>query len=311
MSKRVRITNDTLNSYGSRVLTAGVDTEQYQRNPVLLYNHQRGEVIGIVKDIRVENNEITGELVFDEATELSVRCKKQFEFGSLRMVSMGISILELSDAKEHLVEGQTRPTVTKSKLFEVSLVDVGANDDAIVLYKDEERITLGKDGECALPLLNNQPIQKTMEQKQMALLLGLPETADEAAIRAAIGDLNAAKAENAILKAANETLALAQVTSLVDKAIAERRITADKKDQFLNLGKKIGAEELQQTFSAMAPQMKLSEVVGHQGGAPTAETVTFKKLSEVPADKLEELRENSPEEYKKLYKAEYGMECEI
>ena len=311
MSKRVRITNDTLNSYGSRVLTAGVDTEQYLRNPVLLYNHQRGEVIGIVKDIRVENNEITGELVFDEATELSVRCKKQFEFGSLRMVSMGISILELSDDKEHLVEGQTRPTVTKSKLFEVSLVDVGANDDAIVLYKDEERITLGKDGECALPLLNNQPIQKTMEQKQMALLLGLPETADEAAIRAAIGDLNAAKAENAILKAANETLALAQVTSLVDKAIAERRITADKKDQFLNLGKKIGAEELQQTFSAMAPQMKLSEVVGHQGGAPTAETATFKKLSEVPADKLEELRENSPEEYKKLYKAEYGMECEI
>lgn len=311
MSKRVRITNDTLNSYGSRVLTAGVDTEQYQRNPVLLYNHQRGDVIGIVKDIRVENNEITGELVFDEATELSVRCKKQFEFGSLRMVSMGISILELSDDKEHLVEGQTRPTVTKSKLFEVSLVDVGANDDAIVLYKDEERITLGKDGECALPLLNNQPIQKTMEQKQMALLLGLPETADEAAIRAAIGDLNAAKAENATLKAANETLALAQVTSLVDKAIAERRITADKKDQFLNLGKKIGAEELQQTFSAMAPQMKLSEVVGHQGGAPTAETATFKKLSEVPADKLEELRENSPEEYKKLYKAEYGMECEI
>ena len=311
MSKRVRITNDTLNSYGSRVLTAGVDTEQYQRNPVLLYNHQRGDVIGIVKDIRVENNEITGEPVFDEATELSVRCKKQFEFGSLRMVSMGISILELSDDKEHLVEGQTRPTVTKSKLFEVSLVDVGANDDAIVLYKDEERITLGKDGECALPLLNNQPIQKTMEQKQMALLLGLPETADEAAIRAAIGDLNAAKAENAILKAANETLALAQVTSLVDKAIAERRITADKKDQFLNLGKKIGAEELQQTFAAMAPQMKLSEVVGHQGGAPTAETATFKKLSEVPADKLEELRENSPEEYKKLYKAEYGMECEI
>ena len=201
--------------------------------------------------------------------------------------------------------------MTKSKLFEVSLVDVGANDDAIVLYKDEERITLGKDGECALPLLNNQPIQKTMEQKQMALLLGLPETADEAAIRAAIGVLNAAKAENATLKAANETLALAQVTSLVDKAIAERRITADKKDQFLNLGKKIGAEELQQTFSAMAPQTKLSEVVGHQGGAPTAETATFKKLSEVPADKLEELRENSPEEYKKLYKAEYGMECEI
>lgn len=312
MSKRVRITNDSLNSYGSRVLTSGVNTEQYQRNPVLLYNHQRGDVIGIVKDIRVENNEITGELVFDEATELSVRCKKQFEFGSLRMVSMGISILELSEDKQHLVEGQTRPTVTRSKLFEVSLVDVGSNDDAIVLYKDEERITLGKDGECALPLLNNQqPNQQKMEHKQLALLLGLPETADEAAIRTAIGELNAAKAENATLKAANETLALAQVTSLVDKAIAEKRIGADRKDQFLSLGKEIGAEKLQQTFEAMSPQVKLSTVIGHHGGAPTGEVATFKKLSDVPAEKLEELRENSPEEYKKLFKAEYGFECEL
>ena len=150
-----------------------------------------------------------------------------------------------------------------------------------------------------------------MEQKQLALLLGLPETADEAAIRTAIGELNAAKAENATLKAANETLALAQVTSLVDKAIAEKRIGADRKDQFLSLGKEIGAEKLQQTFEAMSPQVKLSTVIGHHGGAPTGEVATFKKLSDVPAEKLEELRENSPEEYKKLFKAEYGFECEL
>ena len=312
MSKRVRITNDSLNSYGSRVLTSGVNTEQYQRNPVLLYNHRRGDVIGIVKDIRVENNEITGELVFDEATELSVRCKKQFEFGSLRMVSMGISILELSDDKQHLVVGQTRPTVTRSKLFEVSLVDVGANDDAIVLYKDEERITLGKDGECALPLLNNQqPNQQKMEQKELALLLGLPETADEATIRAAILELNAAKAENGTLRTANEALVLAQVGTLVDKAIAEKRIGADRKDQFLSLGKEIGAEKLQKTFEAMSPQVKLSTVIGHHGGAPTGEVATYKKLSDVPVEKWAELRDNSPEEYKRLYEAEYGMACEI
>ena len=37
MGKRVRISNDSLNSYGTRVLTAGMDVEQYMRNPVLLY----------------------------------------------------------------------------------------------------------------------------------------------------------------------------------------------------------------------------------------------------------------------------------
>ncbi len=60
MSKRVRISNDSLNSYGSRVLTSGMSVEQYCRNPVLLYMHQRGNVIGYVKDLRVEDGEVTG-----------------------------------------------------------------------------------------------------------------------------------------------------------------------------------------------------------------------------------------------------------
>ena len=66
MGKRVRLTNDTLNSYGYRVLTSGVDVSQYERNPLLLYMHERGKVIGYMKDIRVEDGEITGEPCFDE-----------------------------------------------------------------------------------------------------------------------------------------------------------------------------------------------------------------------------------------------------
>ena len=72
-ARRVRISNDSLNSYGSRVLTAGMNVEQYCRNPVLLYMHERGNVIGYVKDLKSENGEVTGELVFDEASELSKR----------------------------------------------------------------------------------------------------------------------------------------------------------------------------------------------------------------------------------------------
>ena len=86
MGNRVRLTNDTLNSYGYRVLTEGVDITQYERNPILLYMHNRGKAIGLIKDIKRENGEITGEPVFDEATELSCQCKKQWDFGSLRMV---------------------------------------------------------------------------------------------------------------------------------------------------------------------------------------------------------------------------------
>lgn len=309
--KRVRITNDSLNSYGTRVLTAGMNVEQYQRNPVLLYMHERGNVIGYVKDLKVEDGEVTGELMFDEASELSVRCKKQYEFGSLKMVSAGLDILETSEDPELLVQGQTRPTVTKSKLFEVSLVDVGSNDDAIVLQKDGKKITLGKDSECPLPLLNNNnQKQKQMEQKMVAMQLGLPATATEAEINAKLDELKTAKEENEWLQQKNAALTLASITAAVEKAVGEKRITPDKKDEFINLGKEVGLEKLVSILSAISPQMKLSSVIGHQGGAAT-EPTTYKKLSDVPSGQLTTLRKEQPDEYKRLYKEEYGMECEF
>ena len=314
MSKRVRISNDRLNSYGTRVLTSGMDVEQYRRNPVLLYMHERGNVIGYMKDVRVENGEVTGEPVFDEATELSQRCKRQFEFGSLRMVSAGIDIVELSDSPEYLVPGQRRHTVTKSKLFEVSVVDIGANDDALVLKKDGKSITFGRDGGCPLPELTNNNHPKSrgkMEAKIMAQQLGLPETATDAEIAEKLGELKAAKEENAELRKENDALRLAGITSLVEKAIGEQRMTADRKAEFVELGKEIGAAKLSSVLSAMSPQVRLSAVLAHGGAVATDVAVTYTKLSEVPGDRLAELREQQPEAYKRLYKAEYGMECEI
>ena len=313
-TKRVRITNESLNSYGTRVLTAGMIVEQYNRNPVLLYMHQRGQVIGYVKDLKVENDAVTGELVFDEASELSIRCKKQWEFGSLKMVSVGIDILETSDAPEFLVQGQTAPTITKSKLFEVSLVDIGANDDAIVLQKDGVRLTLGKNAAEVLPLLhsnNNNQKTKQMDQEKLALELGLPKDADEATINAKLAKLKADGAEAETLRQERDTLRAARIETLVNAAIAEKKIGEDKKQQFLDLGKKIGADELKQTFDAMSPHVKLSNIVGSHGGGAAGGSAEYKKLSDVPSEELAKLREQNPAQYKKLYKAEYGIECEI
>lgn len=312
-TKRVRISNESLNCYGTRVLTAGMNVEQYNRNPVLLYMHQRGQVIGYVKDLKVENGEVTGELVFDEASELSVRCKKQWEFGSLKMVSVGIDILETSEDAEFLVQGQTAPTITKSKLFEVSLVDIGANDDAIVLQKDGVLLTLGKNAAEVLPLLhsnNNNQKTKKMDQEKLALELGLPKDADEATINAKLAKLKADGAEAETLRQERDTLRAARIETLVNAAIAEKKIGEDKKQQFLDLGKKIGADELKQTLDAMSPQVKLSNIVG-AGGASAGGHAEYKKLSDVPSEDLAKLREQNPAQYKKLYKAEYGIECEI
>lgn len=308
MPKRVRISNESLNSYGSRIMTDGLDITQYQRNPVLLLMHERGMVIGCVKDIRKENGEVTGELAFDEASPESVRVKRQFEFGSLKMVSAGIDIVDMSEDPALLVAGQTRPTITKSKLFEVSVVDIGANDDALVLSRNGDRLELSKDGGNPLPLLGGTQSKKshTMELKDFALMLGLDATADESAVKARAASLVKASGDADLLRKEKESMTLAAITQAVEAGITEKRIPADKKDHFINLGKAAGLDSLRETISAMSPVVKVSQTLRRQDGAGNDEG--YKKLSEVPEDEIARLRKEDRGTYIKLYKAEYGFE---
>lgn len=177
--------------------------------------------------------------------------------------------------------------------------------------KDGKQITLGKDGDCPLPLINNQKTTEEMELKLLALQLGLPETATEADVNQALNELKAAKTENDSLKQENGKLTLARITGLVEKAVVEKRLGEDKKTQFIELGKKVGVDELKNVLDAMQPQVKISTVLSYQGGKQQAQPSTYAKLSDVPSDALLEMREHNPEEYKRLYKAEYGMTCEI
>lgn len=320
---RVRISNSSLNSYGTRVLTEGLDTTQYEKNPVLLYMHQRGTVIGYVKDMKREGDDLMGELVFDEVTDLSRQCKAQFEKGSLRMVSMGADILELSEAAELLAPGQTRPTVSKSKLREVSVVDIGSNDDALVLNYEGKVLKLGTDMECGLPVLKNNSVEPnksdtTMEVRTLLLALGLEETAGEAEVTAKITELKGKDAETVQLAAQvktlqeeNDALKLSGITQLVEEAIKEKKVGTEKKDHFIELGKKVGSEELKALFAEMQPAVKLSAVIGHQGSASEGNQTEVKKLSDLSPEQRVELKASDIKKYRTLYKEEYGVECPV
>ena len=71
----------------------------------------------------------------------------------------------------------------------------------------------------------------------------------------------------------------------------------------------MGSAELSQLLGSMNASVKLTEVVkfASEGGTATE----YKKLSDVPSDKIIELRTKEPAVYRKLYKAEYGVECEL
>lgn len=325
MGKKVRISDESINCYGTRILTQGIDFAQYAKNPVLLYMHDRGNgVVGLVKNLEVKDGELLGELEFDCASELSQRLKKQYEFGSMRMVSGNFQILETSDEKGLVLEGQTAQTITRSRLFEVSAVDIGGNDNAIVLSApDGKTLSLaGGEAHALLPLLHNNNIIKTeneMETKTIALAMGLAATASEADVTAKIEELKLAAKEAAGLKIqvenlrkAQDAMQLANITEAVDAAIREKRISATKKDHFVELGKKVGVADLKDLLLQMQPQQKLSAAI-HRTTPGTqmeseADYTKYETLSAVPAQLMDDLIDNHQGEYARLYKAEYGIE---
>lgn len=324
MAKEVIISTSGLNCYGGRVLTSGIDLTQFQKNPLLLWMHRRSfdrdaMPIGRIDNLRTDGDRLIGTPVFDQNDEFAKKIESKWENGFLRMASAGIEIIETSDAPEHLLQGQTRRTITRCRLEEVSIVDMGGNDEALQLYDRSGKVlklAAGEDND-ALPLLapekkddpsgtapdgkdNNQTNKSTQSMnKEILQLLGLSETATE---QEAVGALRLLKEKADKV----ETLQLASITAVVDGAIAEKRITADKKEHFVNIGKAAGIDSLRTTLSLMQPVKKPTEVI-HQTDAPRDdEPKTYAKLSDVPADQMEKLREERPQDYERLYKAEYG-----
>lgn len=335
MAKEAVITTEAVNSYGSRVITAGIDTAQYERNPVLLWMHRRSweagaMPIGRVENLRREGDRLIGTPVFDLNDNFAKQIADKWENGFLRMVSAGLEPLEQTDDPALVLPGQTRQTVTKSRLVEISVVDIGGNDEALQLYQGGKvlKLAAGEDCECLRLLKNdgendtdptpdNEPgegeetdkpqITTSQMNKEILTLLGLQETAtDEQAVAAL--RLMKERADRA------EAIQLSAITTAVDGAVAEKRIMADQRDHFINLGKAAGLEQLTATLKLMPVMQKPTDAIqlGRQS-APGAGAATDKKeyakLSEVPRTELIKLRKDNPDEYARLYKAEYGVEC--
>ncbi|MCX6277673.1 MAG: hypothetical protein NT004_06230 [Bacteroidetes bacterium] len=308
---RFRVSDNSLNSQGFRVISEGADVSGFSKNPIMLWMHQRyfmpGDPlpIGRWENLKLENSEWTADPVFDEQDEFAVKIQNKVDSGIINMTSIGLRIIELSDDPSVLVPGQTRPTITRWELQEISFADIGANKNAIRLYnKEGAEITLA-DGQDN-PIL---PLIKTYKMKAIALKIGLAETSteDQVILKAGemlvrITDLEKANGE---LSDANKKLTDEKHAAIVDEAIAQKKITADKRESFM----KMAASDLETTkavLSSIPDGMKPSDVIkkgkGDQGDGE------WKTLTEKGRDAVEKFRSENPDEYKKLFCKHYGYE---
>ena len=322
MAKDVIISTSRLNSYGTRIITSGIDIEQYKRNPILLYMHERRNVIGRVENLRFEGDRLIGTPVFDMEDEDAAKIGRKWENGFLNMVSGGFEPVELSNDPQHLLPGQTRSTVMRSVLREVSIADLGSNDDAIKLYEPSGKLlqlAAGVDNDIVpLLTLKKQPGEETLageinqdhnqpnllQMNKILLALGLAATATEDDAVNAITKLqdDAGKAQK---------IELARIEAAVDAAIKDKKATADKRNTLITLGKTSGFDVLQETIGMLIPARKPNDVITHPGGGTTATPSVNLAFSQISEEQLADLRANNRAEYIRLYKAEFGFVPQI
>ena len=332
--KRIVISDESINSYGFWVRTDGIDLSAFQRNPVMLWNHNRDGIgttdaqlpIGVWKDLRVENGVLTGEPVFDETDGFAMKIKQKYESGVLNACSMGFMPLEWSDAPEMLKQGQTVATVTRCRLLEVSICDIPSNSNATVALYDENSKTINLSalpglrdtglrdcGPTTTQRFNNQQLNNDMP-KEIALKLGLAENADPQACVDAIqlkdDRIAALKAENATLKAKVQGFEQAEAeakkreaTKLLDDAVKAGRIDATAKPQFERLFEL--DHEGAKAVLASLPERTPMEARPVGSGDGDLMKMSWDELDK--ADRLRELKTKHPEVYQQKFNEKFNQ----
>lgn len=315
MKHQFIINTENVNSYGYRILTEGIDYAQYMRNPVVLFMHERGvnaykgsEVIGRCTKLYKEGTTLIAEVEFDEQDEFAKKIAGKVERGYIRMASMFAEIKEVSADPHHLLEGQVYETVTACKLVEISIVDIGGNDNALKLSKDGKPFQLKK-------IVTNT--SNNMDIKVIALALGMGENTKEEAVLSALHSLKTdkekAEAEVVALKKTIRDIHKSEATTLVDKAVQLGLIPEALKESQLKqfetdfdgqkavLSKLVADKEAENTQQGKANTVR--EVVLGAGAKPTGTAnENFDYLQKYNPAKLRQLRDEQPEEYARLAK---------
>lgn len=276
-----------VNSYGFMVLNAGGKFERFRENPVMLHLHSQELLTGRWQNLRVEGTKLVADPVFDEEDSYAKNIKGKVDRGVLRGASMGI--LPLSAELKDIPGKGLVPVVTEWELLEGSTVPVPSNSMSLRLYDREGKVLSGLEevklsidsitkGQPKLPI----KMEKIILSAEVAVILGIGSESNVEAINSAVLKLSAEKKDlqskfdaMKLAKEAAETKLSDQVklqaTTLVDKAIAEGRLTADKKDHFV----KLATDDFKQAeaiISAIPAKQNLSGQMKPAGGGSTPES---------------------------------------
>lgn len=310
----VILNTEDVNRYGYRILSAGIDYRAFKKNPVLLIQHdtysKEALPIGKVNNIRLDGTNLIGDIEWDTEDELAMKIKGKYERKFMNAFSIQHDPKARSEEPAMLLKGQTRATVTKTELLELSTVKVPGNGNAVRLSVGDDNIDdvlpllklSGSTGDGGDPPVKTKP---TLSMKSIALKLGLAADATEAQIEAAVGTLQTQLSAQADQRAED----------LVSQALAAGKITEENKPTYLALAKG-DYDSTSKVLSSMKSE-KTEELAGSgmqiqdalkktlaAGGSITnrdeSDAARFERLMNEDPAKLEELEKNDKETFERL-----------
>ncbi len=324
------LSDENVNDYGYRVLTSGIDTTDFEKNPVMLFNHHRTVEswdgvenntmlpIGKWVNIRKDGGKLLADAEFDEDDEFALKIMKKVEKGILNTASIYFKIVERSEDPVFMLPGQSRETVTKSRIKEGSITDIPGNPNCHRLSYGNHSLALNGDGDesaldSILPLIK-QPITKSdMDKKLVCTTLGLGEDAADVAVYGKLTELknNADRltAENASLTAKVASLEKEQgegkVKKLVGDAVDAGKLTAGQAPQWEELAT-ANYDGTKAVLDGMLAYTNPNQMIRKSGGgaggaAQLSDAEEYKKLDK--EGKLAALQATDDARFQQLYDA--------
>jgi HK97 family phage prohead protease len=307
------------------VLTSGISLEFFKKNPVMLLNHDKNKIMGKWENIRIEGTQLLADAVFDEKDAEAIKMYEKVEQGMLNCVSIGFELVEVVYGAEGF---EDNPVVVKCTLKEASLTPVPANESALRVY-DKDGQVLSSDQLLTILSKNQNPISMKKLSFFVAALqvagVNLSNDASEDDVLKAVQKLSKEHAElsndkteletkNTELTGKLKTITDAskaaetkKIETLVDDAITAKKLTADKREQFIKLAT-ADFDTTKSILEGMKGHTSLSSVIetgGKGEGASKFADWDYKRLHRENPTELARIKAEEPERYKELYNAAY------
>lgn len=319
IDKEFCLTDNSVNVYGYRLLTAGLDLAQYKKNPIGFLMHDReGGVLVKWEDLRIEGDKLFGKPVVNLSHPKGEDIAAQVENGFINAASMGkIIVLEASDDKDLMLPGQTGPTVTKWFPREISFVDIPGNHNALANLYDIN------DNELNLAdFVKPKPkeMNKILLTAAMLTALNLSDKSSEEDAGKAFQDLidkagkvpglekdladktNALTAKEKEVKDLKDAAVKKEVQDLLDKGKADKKLTAELATELADsfAGNPAG---LKKVIDVMPAQTLVTDQLGDE---KDAKAFIGKKWDDLyQSNELEKVRTQFPDLYEQLRKEKY------